>query len=248
MGGLTQIGRTASVTFEDGTVMTLTESANDLDILKKRRMHGWNAHEYKNPFILADGEEIDMADFQPAALESGEELSAGDRLLLATNTTDMPEESLLGSSRRKAVLAALQADGKAQDVASEVDGKDRVVTDLIDGKDRVYLDPKDGKDAKDVFQQPVFALTADQSMMADERLDMILMGNGFGGGSDWGSMRTPLGGVGATTGPGSSISVGTPGTPPIGAAIPEPSALWWMGIAGATGLAYKAWRRRLVAA
>lgn len=238
-GGLTQVGRTASVTFEDGTVIDLTESANDQDILKKRRMRGWNGHEYKRLFVMADGEEIDLGDAQPAFAANSEELSTGDRLLLAANTTDLPEDALHGANRR-AVLADLQSDDKARNLAGKIDGKDGVATDLIDGKDRAYID---FKDAKDAAEQPVFALTADPSTVDDERLDMILMGGGNGGGSDWASMRVATG-MG-TSGSGGNISVGTP---PIGVAVPEPSVLLWIGVASVAGLGLKAWRRRTVAA
>ncbi len=239
-GGLTQVGRTASVTFEDGTVMDLTESATDQDTLKKRRMRGWNGHDYKQTFIMADGEEVDMADYQPVFEASGDDLSTGDHLMLAANTTDAPEGALVDGKRHSAILADLQTDGKAREVASEVDGKDSLSADLIDGKDRVYTDPKD---AKDITQQPVFALTADQSLLNDERLDMILMGGGMGGGSDFGSPRIAFGLGDPGTGNGVSVS-----TPPIGIAVPEPSALLWIGVVGALGLAFKAWRRRTVAA
>lgn len=111
-GGLTQVGRTATVTFEDGSVMSLTESETDLDILKKRRMRGWNGHEYQQIFITADNEEIDVPLNPARALNDGEELSTGDRLMLVANSVDDSQNSMLGDKRRNAVLANLQIDGK----------------------------------------------------------------------------------------------------------------------------------------
>ncbi len=228
-GGLKQVGRTASVTFEDGSVLELTESANDLDILKKRRMRGWNGHEFQQIFITADGGEIEITNNRPAFAADGNDLSTGAHLMMAANTVDADENPALDSKKRQAVLANLQLDGKDKVIAGAVDGKDSVYNDLIDGKDQVFTD---GKDAKDATQQPVFALTADQSFIAEERLDMILLG----GGGYFGSLGGPTGNFGAATG-------GNISAPPIGSAVPEPSTLALAGLAGALGLAFKARRR-----
>ena len=234
-GGRTQVGRTTTVAFEDGSVTSLTESENDLDILKKRRMKGYRGHEYQQIFIMADGEEIEVTNDHPKFVADGEGLSTGDHLLLAANTVDASEEEIAAVKKGSAVVADLQINGKDRHLADEIDGKDRVITDLIDGKDQVYTDPKD---AKDVTEQPVFALTADQSPYLDDRLDMLLIGNSGGSlGDDLGSLRTVSGDPGT-----GSISA-----PPIGGAVPEPAALPLIVVAGALGLTFKAWRRRVAA-
>ena len=62
VGGLTQVGRSASITFQDGTELSLDESEVDQTILKRRRMAGWHGHEYRQVFVLSDGREMDVRD------------------------------------------------------------------------------------------------------------------------------------------------------------------------------------------
>ncbi len=228
-GGLTQVGRTESVTFEDGSVLNLTESDYVQDTLKKRRMRGWNGHEFQQTFVMADGEEIELTSNRPQPATNDNELNTGNYLMVAATTVNSNEHPILDGKNKQAVMANLQIDGKDKVITNDVDSKDRVYTDVIDGKDRVYTD------GKDAVQQPVFALTADQSFLGNEGLDTFLLGDSGGGGFDLGNLRSP---TGDPVGTGGNITA-----PPIGGAVPEPSALALVGVAGALGLVFKARRR-----
>ncbi len=227
VGGLTQVGRHASVAYEDGSVLDLTESETDLDILRRRRLAGWNPREFRQTFIMADGREIEVLDNRPGF--NDEDFSSGSHLMLAANSQlkdeDVPPPL---DSSDAVILAALQVDSKDQTVKAEIDGKDRVVTqDMVDAKDRIYLDPKDAKDA------PVFALST-QAGRVDQGLSLM------GPGGIWGNLRT--------TTPLFNTPTGGPITdPPIGGAVPEPSTWALLGLAGLVAGAVGACRHRQAA-
>ena len=231
-GGLTQVGRHARLTFADGSVMDLSEPDTDLDILRRRRMGGWAGQEYRQVFITADGEEINVLNNRLGANDT-DELDSGNQLILAAYTPDAKADTTL-NGRDGVQVASLQTDGKTSQISGEIDGKDSVVTDVIDGKDRVFTE----RDAKDA---PVFALTPTEESLEAERLDMILMGDPD---TDWGSLRTVSGTglIGFGTG-GNSTGGTTISTPPIGIAVPEPSTLPLVGLAGVLVLAGIAWKR-----
>ena len=235
-GGLTQVGRHASVTFEDGSVMDLDEPETDLAILQRRRMANSQGKGYRQIFITSDGREINVLNNRPAVSEDSEDLNSGDHLILAANTLDAQDVPPPLDSRDAAAVDALQLDGKDHANADEVDPKDRVTNAVIDGKDVVTTDYKDAKDA------PVFALTPSDESLLGERLDMLLMGDG----GIWGDIRTAAdtGIIGSGTGATSPGGGGAISIPPIGSAVPEPSALPMISAAGALGLAFAAWHRR----
>lgn len=234
--GLTQVDRHASITLADGSVVELSEPETDLDILRRRRMRGWQGKEYRQVFIMADGREMNVLDNRPGVTDEGEDLSAGDHLILAAYTPEAKDDSSLAGRQDNTEAASLQIDGKVRPAADAADEKDRVFTDVIDGKDSVADDPKDAKDA------PVFALTATEASLEDQRIDMLLMGDLS---SDWGDLRTVSSEGISTAGSGGSGGVGNGGTgvstPPIGAAVPEPSTLSLVGFlsAFALGIAYR---------
>lgn len=242
-GGLTQVGRTTSISFEDGSVMELGETDTDQMILKRRRRAGWHGREYRQTFVMADGEEIEVSNHWLGQGDGSTDLASGDRLILAAYNREAKPEDSMQDNVGSVEIASLQIEGKDPGVADEADAKDRVVTDLIDGKDRV-LATRDAKDAKDA---PVFALTATKYSL-DSGLDdpLSLIDGGI-----FSNLRTASStGIisGGTGGPSQGGGSGSISTPPIGGAVPEPSALALVGVAGVAGLAFAVSRRRRQAA
>ena len=131
-------------------------------------------------------------------------------------------------SGEKVTLAALKVDPKDSTTTQEIDGKDRMSENVLDAKDGVQIDPKDAKDA------PVFALATSKPALEPFSFDLM------GPDGIWGNLRT--------TTPILNGSVGTPGgplsDPPIGTAVPEPSTLPLLGLAGALAGVISVWRRR----
>lgn len=236
-GGLTQVGREASVTFEDGSVMSLSESANDLDILKKRRMHGWKGHEFRQTYILADGREIEVTNNRPGVPEESEDLDSGDHMILTANDAPgAPVKSALDGAKDR--LGKLQIDGtyRVAGPGGDQDGWIYINTIAVaDAKDQVFTDPKD--------RQPATSDVSAEKTLAEQSLEWFMRGgpNYLGMGSLMGNNGTMSGGVNNNA---SGNGGGVVSLPPIGAAIPEPSTLALAGVAGALGLALRFRPRR----
>ena len=240
-GGITEVGRTASVSFEDGSVLTLSEPESDLDILRRRRMAGWGGHNYDQIFIMADGTEMEVVNNRPAA--GDDDLDSGNDLMLTGYHKSRGKARAPLDAKDGVVVADLHVDNKDRVPEQVTDGKDKVVTDVIDNKDAVYVD---GKDGKEVLEQPVFALTTTSGSGDNTDIIGALMGDP---GSMWGNIRTAAntgllsGGLGGgSTGGGGSVT-----TPPIGTAVPEPSTWALVGVGGAVALAAGIRRKRRTA-
>ena len=229
-GGVTQTGRDASITFDDGTVLTLTEPESDLDILRRRRMAGWGGHEYRQIFINADGTEMEVVNNQSHDLADSDDLDSGDHLILASYRRRSARATAPLDAKDGVVVANLQVDPKDKVVTNDTDPKDRVVTDVIDSKDVTFVD------SKDVLEQPVFALTTTDNPYADQGVIGILMGDP---GSMWGDIRTAssTGLLNGGTGGSATGGNGPGGTTPIGVSVPEPSTWTLVGLMGAIALA-----------
>ena len=233
LGGRTQVGREESVTFEDGSVMSLSESATDSDILKKRRMRGWGGHEFRQTYVLSDGREIEVTGNRPGGSEDGEDLDSGDRLILASNNpSETSENSALDEARNRA--GKLQIDGTYRVASPGSDKGGWIYVNVIntaDAKDQVFFDAKDPLDA------PAKDSTAENSF-AEQSLYWFMRGGpnelGIGSLLSNGLMGSGMGGSSSGNGNGGTVSA-----PPIGivTAVPEPSTLALAGVAGALGLA-----------
>ncbi len=238
-GGVTQVGREASITFDDGSVLTLTEPESDLDILRRRRMAGWGGHEYRQIFIKSDGTEMEVGNDQSRDSDDAD-LDTGDHLMLASYRKRAAQATAPLDAKDGVIVANLQVDPKDKVATADTDPKDRVVTDVIDSKDVTFVDNKD------VVEQPVFALSTTSNPYGDEGVIGALIGYP---GSMWGDIRTASstgllnGGTGgSTTGGG-----GSGGTTPIGVAVPEPSTWALVWVMGAVGLAVGIRRSRRLA-
>ncbi len=222
--------------------MSLSESDNDLDILKKRRMRGWGGHEYRQTYILSDGREIEVTNNRPSGSEDGEDLDSADRMILAANNASQEsEKSALDESKDRA--GKLQIDGTYRLASLGADKGGWIYVNVIDAKDEVFTDSKDRvyEDPKDHVQVQTTDVPAENSF-ADQSLYWFMQGgpNYMGLGSEMGNQAM----VGGMAGNLASGTGGTVSSPPIGTAIPEPSTLALAGVAGALGLAFRFRQRR----
>ena len=233
-GGITQIGRHISVAYDDGSVLEMSESETDLAVWKRRRFAGNVGHDFQQIFIMADGREMEVPWNLSKPGGDSEELSTGDVLLQTADAVDVKDEVPLNQRRKSGEVLNLRLDGSYQLAYSLADADNPSYIDMvgmIDGKDRVIApDPKDGP-----AQAPVTARSTEpdpQSLFASDSSYLGGMGS--------------LGGANAlVSGPGSLAQGGTPGVsaPPIGAAVPEPSTVALVGLAGVVGWALAAHRR-----
>ena len=236
------MGRHASVAFEDGSVMELSESETDKAVWKRRRFAGGVGHDFRQVFIMADGREIEILNNRPGFTEDNDGLDTGDHLILTANTLDTAEKPPLDSHRTVEEALKLRIDGSYRVAAGNGDASDRVYIDVIDGKDQVLT--ADYKAT--VGRTPAFVLSTEQSMEA-ERFNLLSGGNGYLG--DSGSIMTGGMSINSSVSNPASGSGAVVALPPIGVtAVPEPSTLALFGVAGVMALAIRVRRGRRMAA